>query len=178
MASRGAATGLVAVSAGAPFIPTWAALVTGLVAGALFPLGAYVSRRLARLPDGSGAIPMGLIGGIMGALAVPIFADGRWGRGWNSLVLDESHLRAGQGVTGFFPVAGRGFVENGRGQSLAQLAGAGVILFTGIATGCLLYLLLTAPGRIRDRAGRSAQVNQRPEQAAPADSSLVAEESA
>lgn len=176
MASRGAATGLVAVSAGAPFIPSWAALITGMVAGVLFPLGAYLIRRLARLPDASGAVSVGVAGGILGALVVPIFADGRWGRGWNSLVLDESYLRAGQGVTGFFPATGQGFIENGTGQSLAQVAGAGAILLLGAAAGFLLYAVLAAPGRIRARAGRNATANRRHVQPGAPDTPLATEE--
>jgi Amt family ammonium transporter len=157
MAARGAATGLVAVSAAAPFIPSWSALLIGLVAGVLFPLGTYVSLRLARLPDASGAIPMGLIGGGLGTLMVALFADGRWGLGWNRLVLDESRLRAGQGVTGFFPAGGLGFVANGRGQTLAQLAGAGVVALVGAGAGYLLFLLLTASSRVRTRPSAGTQ---------------------
>ncbi len=154
MAARGAAAGFVAVSAGAPFIPVWSALLLGAVAGVLIPPGVYLVERVLRLPDLSGAIPLGLIAGLLGTLSVPLLADGRWGQGWNGLVLDETQLRAGQGVTGFFPVANIGFVENGRGQSIAQLVGAAVLLLLGLLAGWLLYLAMSAPRRLRERSSR------------------------
>jgi Amt family ammonium transporter len=54
MVARGAAGGLVALSAGAPFLPPWAALVVGGVAGLLVPLGVYLVDRLLRLADATG----------------------------------------------------------------------------------------------------------------------------
>ena len=177
MAARGAATGFVALSAGAPFVPTWAALLVGAVAGALFPLAVYLVRRVLRLPDEASAVSLGIVGGLLGTLAVPLFADGRWGQGWNGLVLDQGRLRAGQGVTGFFPAVGLGFIENGRGQSLAQLAGAGVIVLLGLLSGWLLLVLLTVPQRLRERASRSVEEREQRE-LPPAGDALAAAEDA
>ncbi len=147
MAARGAAAGLVAISAGAPFVPPWAALVTGAVAGLLLPLGVYLVERVLRLPDGTAAVPLGIVGGLWGSLAVALFADGRWGQGWNGVGLEEYHTVVGQGVTGFFPA--EGFIGDGPGQLIAQLTGIGSIGLLAFLVGWLLFLGLNAPYRPR-----------------------------
>ena len=147
MAARGAAAGFVAVSAGAPFMPSWAALVTGALAGLLLPLGVYLVERVLRLPDGTAAVPLGIVGGLWGALAVPLFANGRWGQGWNGLGLEEYRTVVGQGVTGFFPAGG--YSGDGPGQLIAQLAGIGVIGLLAFLVGWLLFLGLNLPYRPR-----------------------------
>ena len=145
MAARGAAAGFVAISAGAPFVPPWAALVTGVLAGLLLPLGVYLVQRVMRLPDGTATVALGVSGGLWGLLAVALFADGRWGQGWNGVGLEEYHTVAGQGVTGFF--AAEGFVGDGPGQLIAQLAGIGTIGVLSFLVGWLVFLGLDLPYR-------------------------------
>ena len=155
MAARGTAAGFVAVSAGAPFMPSWAALVTGALAGLLLPLGVYLVERVLRLPDGTAAVPLGIVGGLWGGLVVPIFADGCWGQGWNGIGLQEYHTVIGQGVTGFFPV--EGFIGDGPGQLVAQLAGIGAVGLLAFLVGWLLFLGLNLP--YRSRKEREPQVD-------------------
>ena len=138
MAARGMAAGFVAISAGAPFVPPWAALVIGALAGLLLPLGVYLVERVLRLPDGMATVSLGVAGGLWGALAVALFADGRWGQGWNGVGLTEYHTVVGQGVTGFFRA--KGFIGDGPGQLIAQLAGIGAIGLLAFLVGWLLFL--------------------------------------
>ena len=146
MSARGAAVGFIAVSAGAPFFRPWSALATGLLAGALLPLGVYVVDRLMRLPDDTAAVSMGLVGGLIGLLAVPLFADGRWGQGWNGVGLDEYRNVLGLGVVGAFPASSFGATAgDGPGQLIAQLTGAGAIIVIGFLAGLLLFLLMQVP---------------------------------
>jgi len=147
MAARGAAAGFVAISAGAPFMLPWAALVTGALAGLLLPLGVYLVERVLRLPDGTGAVSLGIFGGLWGALAVALFADGRWGQGWNGVGLEEYRTVVGQGVTGFLPA--EVFVGDGPGQLIAQLAGIGAIGLLAFLVGWLVFLGLNVPYRPR-----------------------------
>jgi len=147
MSARGAVVGLVAASAGAPFMPSWAALVTGVLAGLLLPLGVYVMDVVLRLPDGTVAVPLGIVGGLWGALTVPLFADGRWGQGWNGVGLGEYRTVVGQGVSGLFPV--EGFIGDGPGQLIAQLAGIGAISILAFLISWLLFLGLNLPYRPR-----------------------------
>jgi Amt family ammonium transporter len=147
MAARGAAAGFVAISAGAPFVPPWAALVTGALAGLLLPLGVYLVEHVLRLPDETATVALGVAGGLWGLLAVALFADGRWGQGWNGVGLQEYHTVAGQGVTGFFAAAG--FIGDGVGQLIAQLAGLGAIGLLAFLAGWLVFLGLNVPYRPR-----------------------------
>lgn len=147
MSARGAVVGWVAVSAGAPFMPSWAALLTGALAGLLLPLGVYAMDHVLRLPDGTAAVPLGVVGGLWGALSVPLFADGRWGQGWNDVGLVEYRTVVGQGVSGFFPV--EGFVGDGLGQLIAQLAGVGAIGLLAFLISWLAFLGLNLPYRPR-----------------------------
>jgi Amt family ammonium transporter len=147
MAARGAAAGFVSISAGAPFVPPWAALVTGALAGLLLPLGVYLVERVLRLPDRTATVPLGVAGGLWGALAVALFADGRWGQGWNGVGLTEYHTVAGQGVTGF--LRAEGLIGDGPGQLIAQLAGIGAIGLLAFLIGWLLFLGLNVLYRPR-----------------------------
>ncbi|MCP4535770.1 MAG: hypothetical protein GY832_01325 [Chloroflexi bacterium] len=156
MSARGAVAGFVAVSAGAPFVPPLAALVIGVVAGLLLPLGVYVVERVLRFPDGTAAVPLGIIGGVWGGLAVALFADGRWGQGWNRVGTNSYHTIAGMGVTGFFPADA--FVGDGIGQSICQLAGIGVVGLLAFLAGWLVFLGLNTPYRPRKPKAQEVEV--------------------
>ncbi len=146
MSARGAVAGFVAISAGAPFVPPWAALVTGVVAGALLPLGVYLVERVLRLPDETATVALGITAGLLGLLVVALFANGLWGQGWNGIPADYRTV-PDQGVTGFFPVDR--FLGDGQGQLIDQLAGIGSIGGLAFLTGWLVFLVQSAPYRLR-----------------------------
>jgi Amt family ammonium transporter len=140
MAARGAAAGVLGVAAAMAFVPPWAALAIGAAAGLLVPLVTFLMEHVLRIEDPTGAIPVGLLGGVLGVLTAGIFADGLAGQGWNG-VGAESYLGVtGQGVTGFFPAPG--LAPDWPGQINAQLVGlAGVAAFTLVAVGILFLVL-------------------------------------
>ncbi|MFC2030428.1 hypothetical protein ACFLWA_06840 [Chloroflexota bacterium] len=74
MAARGAAAGVLSVAAAMAFIPPWAALALGAAAGLLVPLITFLVRHVLRIEDPTGAIPVGMLGGLLGILAVGLFA--------------------------------------------------------------------------------------------------------
>jgi Amt family ammonium transporter len=135
MVARGAAGGLVALSAGAPFLPPWAALVVGGVAGLLVPLGVYLVDRLLRLADATAAVAVAALPGLWGLLAVALFADGRWGQGWNGVGAEVYRTVIGQGVSGF--LVAPGFLGDGPGQMVAQVVAVVAIGLLGFAGGWL-----------------------------------------
>ncbi len=143
MVARGAAGGLVAVSAGAPFIPPWAALLIGGVAGLLVPLSVYLVDRLLRLADETAAVAMAALPGLWGLLAVAIFADGNRGQGWNGVGPEVYRTIIGQGVSGF--LVARGFIGDGPGQLIAQVVGLVALGALGFLGGYLALL----PSRLR-----------------------------
>jgi Amt family ammonium transporter len=121
LAARGAVAGVVAVAASLPFIPAWAALVIGGVAGLLLPLATYAVEHWIRADDQALLVPTFGVSGIWGLLALAIFADGTYGIGWNKTGVDKYLGVAGQGVTGIFSQSG--FVPDSPGQMEAQFFG-------------------------------------------------------
>jgi len=125
MAARGAAAGVLSVVAAMAFIPPWAALALGAAAGLLVPLVAFLMRYVLRIEDPTGAVPVGLFGGLLGVLAVGLFGDGLAGQGWNGIGFESYLGVSGQGVTGFLPATG--FGPDWPGQINAQLVGLAAI---------------------------------------------------
>ena len=137
MATRGLAIGLVSISAAVSFVPPWAALLTGAVAGLLLPLTIYLLDYLLRLDDPTAAVSVHGLGGLLGLLALGFFADGRYGAGWNGIGATEYLGVLGQGVSGYFTA--RGFQPDWPSQLYAQLVGLGAIF---VLTFVLTWLLL------------------------------------
>ncbi|MFQ5812109.1 MAG: ammonium transporter [Anaerolineae bacterium] len=125
MAARGLAAGLIAISAACPFVPPWAALITGAVAGLLLPLGIYLVEYLLQLDDPAAAIATHGLSGLWGLLALAIFADGRYGAGWNGIGSEEYLGIAGQGISGYLVASG--FQLDFPNQLFAQLTGIAAI---------------------------------------------------
>ncbi|MGD1995428.1 MAG: hypothetical protein PVH62_01500 [Anaerolineae bacterium] len=145
MVARGATAGLVAISAGAPFLPPWSALVVGGVAGLLLPLTIFLTDHVLRLADGTGAVATAAVSGLWGLLTVALLSDGRWGQGWNSVGVEEYRTIIGQGVTGFR--AAQGFLGDGPGQSIAQVSGLVAIALLGLFAGWLTMKALRVLSR-------------------------------
>jgi Amt family ammonium transporter len=140
MATRGLAIGLVSISAALPFVPPWVALLTGAVAGLLLPLSIYLLDYLLRLDDPTAAISVHGLGGGLGLLALGLFADGRYGAGWNGVGPTEYLGVLGQGVSGY--LTARGFQPDWPGQLYAQLIGlAAIFVLTFVLTGVLFGVL-------------------------------------
>jgi Amt family ammonium transporter len=121
-------------------IPPWAALAIGAAAGLLVPLVTFVIRYVLRIDDPTGAVPVGLLGGVLGALAPGLFADGLAGQGWNGVGIETYLGVTGQGITGFFPAPG--LAPDWPGQINAQLVGlAAAAGLTVVLVGALFLIL-------------------------------------
>jgi Amt family ammonium transporter len=140
MAARGAAAGVLGIAAAMAFVPPWAALAIGAVAGLLVPLVTFLVEYVLRIEDPTGAIPVGLLGGVLGVLAVGVFADGLAGQGWNSVGADSYLGVTGQGVSGFFPA--HGLAPDWPGQVNAQLVGLAAIAGLTFAAVGILFLIV------------------------------------
>ncbi len=140
MAARGLAAGLIAISAACPFVPPWVALIIGAVAGLLLPLGIYLVEYLLRLDDPAAAIATHGLSGLWGLLALAIFADGRYGAGWNGIGAEEYLGIAGQGVSGYLVASG--FQLDFPNQLFAQLAGIATIAILAFALAWLFFKVL------------------------------------
>jgi len=140
MAARGLAAGLIAISAACPFVPPWAALIIGAVAGLLLPLGIYFVEYLLQLDDPAAAIATHGVSGLWGLLALAIFGDGIYGAGWNGVGSEEYLGIAGQGVSGYLVASG--FQHDFPKQLFAQLAGIATIAILAFALAWLFFKTL------------------------------------
>jgi ammonium transporter, Amt family len=111
---NGLVAGLVAISGPCPFVDGWAAVIVGAVAGSAVVAGVLMLERRG-IDDPVGAISVHGVAGLWGLLAVGIFANGRYGAGFN-------------GVEGGV----RGLLYGDPGQFAAQLIGAAVIVVFGL----------------------------------------------
>jgi Amt family ammonium transporter len=127
IACNGMLGGLVAITAGCAFVTPAAAVLIGVVAGALVVASVGVLERRLRVDDPVGAVAVHAVSGAWGTLAVGIFADGSYGDGWN-------------GVDG--PV--RGALFGDPSQLLAQLVGV-------VVNAALVFTLSSLFFRLTDR---------------------------
>jgi Amt family ammonium transporter len=88
MICNGMLAGLVAVTAPCAFIESWAALLIGAVGGVLVVLSVFFWDRFG-LDDPVGAVSVHGANGLWGTLAVGLFANGKYGHGWNGVVRQE-----------------------------------------------------------------------------------------
>ncbi|MGD9100805.1 MAG: hypothetical protein PVF45_10025, partial [Anaerolineae bacterium] len=144
MGARGALAGLVALSAGAPFVPTWAALLTGAIAGLLLPLAIYTFDHALRLDNTPVAITAYGLSGFWGLLAVALFADGRWGQGWNGVSGPN-----GQGISGLLLAP-----QADGGQLGAQVWGGLALFVLGFLLPWGLFKLLAGLSKLGARLMR------------------------
>ena len=94
---NGILAGLVAVTAPCAFITQTSAVVIGLVAGVLVCLATFGLEKL-RIDDPVGAVPVHLVNGMWGVLAVGIFANGSAvTAGWNGVATPVTGLLYGGG---------------------------------------------------------------------------------
>jgi len=83
---NGILAGLVAVTACAHVVPSWAAVLVGAIGG-LISIGGQVLLERLRIDDAVGAVPVHLFAGIWGTLAVALLGDpDLWGTGHTRLV--------------------------------------------------------------------------------------------
>ncbi len=97
MMVNGMLAGLVAITAPCAFVQPWAAAVIGAIAAVIVVESVFFFERKG-IDDPVGAISVHGVGGIFGVLCVGIFADGRYGAGWNGTVSDST--KNAKGITG------------------------------------------------------------------------------
>lgn len=115
---NGLLAGLVSVTAPCAFVDAWAAVVIGAIGGLIVVPAALFIERALKIDDPVGAVSVHGVCGIWGCLALGLFANGKYGEGWN-------------GVDGFVT----GLFYGDTTQILAQLIGvsACIIAVGGMA---------------------------------------------
>jgi Amt family ammonium transporter len=117
--------GLVAITAPCAFVDAWAALLIGAIAGVLVVVAALFIDTKLKIDDPVGAIAVHGVNGAWGVLALGLFANGKYGDGWN-------------GVKG--TVAGLFYGNSG--QFVAEVIGVVAnLVYVGIVGGLAFWLL-------------------------------------
>lgn len=129
MMANGMLAGLVIITAPCAFVDPWAAALLGIIAGVVVIEAVFFIERKLKVDDPVGAIAVHGVNGTLGVLAVGIFANGKYGAGWNLTTTFVDAEGAPMGVTGIIKGA------DGWGQLAAQAIGALVIwtVILGIA---------------------------------------------
>ncbi len=133
MLCNGVVAGLVAISAPCAFVDSWAAVLIGAAAGVLVLVSVFFLERQG-VDDPVGAISVHGINGLWGMLSLGIFANGKYGSGWNGVVRETFVSRYGcDGV--------RGLLYGDISQLGAQVLGAAVVAACAFCLAALLFRL-------------------------------------
>ena len=85
MSANGLLAGLVAVTAPCAFVTAPVAVLIGIIAGVLCTLSIFFVERVMKVDDPVGAISVHGVNGAWGVLALGLFADGKYGDGFNGV---------------------------------------------------------------------------------------------
>ncbi|HTQ64026.1 MAG TPA: ammonium transporter [Puia sp.] len=85
MAANGMLAGLVAITAPCAFVNATGAIIIGAVAGILVVVWYYFMDRKLKIDDPVGAVAVHGVNGFWGVLSLGLFADGKYGDGWNGV---------------------------------------------------------------------------------------------
>jgi Amt family ammonium transporter len=125
MMCNGMLAGLVAITAPCAFVDSVGAAIIGGVAGVLCVLSVFTLDRIG-VDDVVGAISVHGTNGIWGVLSLGLFANGKYGAGWNGVIRPQFVEKEGfDGVRGLF--------YGDPSQFGAQLLDAGVLFVFGFS---------------------------------------------
>ncbi len=144
MMCNGMLAGLVAITAPCAFVDSMGAAIIGAVAGILVVLSVFFWEKMG-IDDPVGAISVHGVNGIWGVISVGLFANGKYGGGWNNVNRSEFGGKPdamNDCVTGLF----YGDVS----QLYAQLLDAGVLIVFGFVMAYAWFKLsnLIVPMRV------------------------------
>jgi Amt family ammonium transporter len=102
MMCNGMLAGLVAITAPCAFVDSWAAFAIGAIAGVLVIISVFFWDKRG-IDDPVGAISVHGVNGLWGVISLGLFANGKYGAGWNGVVREDMVAKYGaDGVRGAF----------------------------------------------------------------------------
>src|SRR5476649_2366939 len=139
MMCNGMLAGLVAITAPCAFVSAGGASILGLVAGVLVVESVFFFDKIG-IDDAVGAISVHGVNGAWGCLSLGLFADGKYGDGWNAV---------SGNVTGLF-------YGGGMGQFWAELIGVTVCFVTLSILSIIVYYI--AEKLVGNRVSRAVEI--------------------
>jgi Amt family ammonium transporter len=147
MMCNGMLAGLVAITAPCAFVESWAAVLIGTIAGVLVVVSVWFWDR-AGIDDPVGAISVHGVNGLWGVISLGLFANGKYGMGWNGVIRKEwDETLAADGV---ITDGVRGLFYGDASQLMAQLLNAVVVAVFGFVMAYVWFKLsnLITPIRV------------------------------
>lgn len=148
MMCNGMLAGLVAITAPCAFVSSWAAALIGAIAGVIVVIGVFFWDDM-KIDDPVGAISVHGMNGLWGVLSLGLFANGKYGAGWNGVVRDSMVNQYGfDGVRGLF--------YGDASQFVAQLLSAVVVAVFGFGMAVVWFKIsnLITPLRVSEEVER------------------------
>jgi Amt family ammonium transporter len=144
MMCNGMLAGLVAITAPCAFVDSWAACLIGAIAGVVVVISVFFWDRVG-VDDPVGAISVHGVNGIWGILSLGLFANGKYGLGFNGVeraAYDKNPAVLEDGVRGLF--------YGDASQFMAQLIDAGTVMVFGLTMAFVWFKLsnLITPLRV------------------------------
>jgi Amt family ammonium transporter len=144
MACNGMLAGLVAITAPCAFVNPVCACVIGILAGLVVCVGVLFNERVLKVDDPCGAISVHGYCGYLGGICVGIFADGKYGQGWNNAGV-TTYL----GTTGAKLMGVTGLLFGDARQFVTQLIGATIMVAWAFGATFVVFKLVNAIRPIR-----------------------------
>ncbi|HLV79350.1 MAG TPA: ammonium transporter [Chthonomonadaceae bacterium] len=144
MACNGMLAGLVAITAPCAFVDAPSACMIGVLAGILVCVGVLVNERVLKIDDPCGAISVHGWCGWLGGICVGIFADGRYGTGWNGTGVTEYLGTKGAALKGV-----TGLLHGDPSQLYAQFFGSTVCILWAFGATFIVFKIVNAIKKIR-----------------------------
>ncbi|TXT35003.1 MAG: ammonium transporter Amt family [Planctomycetota bacterium] len=138
MMCNGMLAGLVAITAPCAFVDSWAAVVIGAIAGVLVVESVFFWERRG-VDDPVGAISVHGVNGTWGVISLGIFANGKYGMGWNNVV--RTAYDSNLAEDGVLTDGVRGLLYGDVSQLWAQLIDAGVVWVFGFTMAYVWFKL-------------------------------------
>jgi Amt family ammonium transporter len=85
MCANGMLAGMVAITAPCAFVTAPVAVLIGLISGVLVVLAVFFVEGVLKVDDPVGAVAVHGVNGAWGVFALGLFADGKYGDGWNGV---------------------------------------------------------------------------------------------
>ncbi|MFO0426056.1 MAG: ammonium transporter [Planctomyces sp.] len=147
MMCNGMLAGLVSITSACAFVDTWAAVVIGLIGGVVVVESVFFWERRG-IDDPVGAISVHGICGSWGVIALGIFANGKYGMGWNGVVRPAWDSTGD--TDGVLTDGVRGILYGDASQLWAQLLAVGAVWVFGVVVSLILFKIsdLITPLRV------------------------------
>jgi len=135
MMCNGMLAGLVAITAPCAFVGSTAAVVIGALAGVFVVISVFFWDRLG-VDDPVGAISVHGVNGVWGLISVGIFANGKYGIGWNGVVRTDTEMAKKYGYDGV-----TGILYGDSGQLIAQVIDSATVIVFGFVMAMIWFKL-------------------------------------